>query len=298
MTQAFNLSQLANNVDTSGKLNAAAGLYNQTPVANGGTGVASVASGNLLIGAGTSAMTALAGAATNDVVTWNGTAWISQAGAGGAAPVVTIYAAPATWTKPASIKAVKVTVFSGGGGGAGSRNRSLPAQPQAGGGGGGAGGFGFFPAASIPGPVSLTVGTAGAGGTVPGTPATVNAGTSGGASSFGAFITATGGAAAPGAGNGAPTPGGAAGAFTPSPTQIGRPGVAGSAGSASTSGTGGNSFQLWGFGGNGTASNSTPGGAGSGYGGGGGGGCTSSPSGGTASGGAGAVGYVIVEEFY
>ena len=61
MTQAFNLSQLANNVNTSGLLNAAAGLYNQTPVANGGTGVATVASGNILVGAGTAAMTALAG---------------------------------------------------------------------------------------------------------------------------------------------------------------------------------------------------------------------------------------------
>jgi len=298
MTQAFNLSQLANNVNTSGQLNAAAGLYNQTAVPNGGTGVASVTSGRLLLGAGTSAMTELAGAALNDVVTWNGTAWISQVGAGGAAPVVTIYAAPATWSKPASIKAVKVTVFSGGGGGAGSRNRPSSGQPQAGGGGGGAGGFGFFPAASIPGPVSVTVGTAGAGGTVPGTPATVTAGTPGGSSSFGAFITATGGAGAPGAGNGNPTPGGAAGSFTPSPTNIGRPGFNGAAGSTTVSGTGGNSFQLWGIGGPGSGTNSTPGTAGSGYGAGGGGGCTNSPSGGTASGGAGTAGYVIVEEFY
>ena len=99
MTQAFNLSQLANNVNTSGQLNAAAGLYNQTAVANGGTGRASVTSGNLLVGAGTSAMTLLAGAALNDVVTWNGSAWISQVGAGGATPVVTIYNSPSPWSK-------------------------------------------------------------------------------------------------------------------------------------------------------------------------------------------------------
>lgn len=57
MTQAFNLSQLANNVNSSGLLNAAAGLYNSTPVPNGGTGVATVATGSILVGAGTAAMT-------------------------------------------------------------------------------------------------------------------------------------------------------------------------------------------------------------------------------------------------
>ena len=41
MTIAFNLSQLANYVNTSGKLDAANGLVNATPVANGGTGAAS-----------------------------------------------------------------------------------------------------------------------------------------------------------------------------------------------------------------------------------------------------------------
>lgn len=38
MTQAFNLSQLANNVDTSGLLDASVGLANAVPIANGGTG--------------------------------------------------------------------------------------------------------------------------------------------------------------------------------------------------------------------------------------------------------------------
>jgi len=274
-------------------------LYNQTPVANGGTGRASVASGNLLIGAGTSAMTLLAGAALNDVVTWNGSAWISQVGAGGAAPVVTIYNSPSPWSKPASLKAVKVTVLSGGGGGAGSRTRASTSQPQAGGGGGGAGGFGFFPAASIPAsPISVTVGAAGTAGIAPGTVQTVSAGGSGGTSSFGALITATGGAGAPAAAASAPTPGGAAGTFTPSPTQIGRPGIAGTAGSLTTSGAGGNSFQLWGIGGAALGGNGA-GIAGTGYGAGGGGGATTSggPAG-SVTGGAGTAGYVIVEEFY
>ena len=38
MTQALNLSQLANKVNTSGQLDASVGLTNATPVANGGTG--------------------------------------------------------------------------------------------------------------------------------------------------------------------------------------------------------------------------------------------------------------------
>jgi hypothetical protein len=38
MTQAFNLSQLANNLNTAGQLDAADGLVNAVPVTNGGTG--------------------------------------------------------------------------------------------------------------------------------------------------------------------------------------------------------------------------------------------------------------------
>tara|TARA_R110000868_G_scaffold182605_1_gene423616 strand:+ start:17853 stop:18191 length:339 start_codon:yes stop_codon:yes gene_type:complete len=41
MTQAFNLSQLANNLDSSGRLDATDGLVNAVPVTNGGTGASS-----------------------------------------------------------------------------------------------------------------------------------------------------------------------------------------------------------------------------------------------------------------
>jgi hypothetical protein len=49
MTQAFNLSQLANNLNSSGQLDATDGLVNAVPVANGGTGAStpSAARGNL-----------------------------------------------------------------------------------------------------------------------------------------------------------------------------------------------------------------------------------------------------------
>ena len=42
MTQAYNLSQMANNLDSSGRLDATDGLVNAVPVANGGTGASSV----------------------------------------------------------------------------------------------------------------------------------------------------------------------------------------------------------------------------------------------------------------
>jgi hypothetical protein len=43
MTQSFNLSQLANNLNTAGQLDATDGLVNAVPIANGGTGASSVA---------------------------------------------------------------------------------------------------------------------------------------------------------------------------------------------------------------------------------------------------------------
>lgn len=43
MTQAFNLAQLANNLDSSGRLDATDGLVNAVPVANGGTGASTIA---------------------------------------------------------------------------------------------------------------------------------------------------------------------------------------------------------------------------------------------------------------
>jgi hypothetical protein len=60
MTQAFNLSQLANKVNTSGQLNVATGATGTLPAANGGTGLGSP---------GTS----------GNVLTSNGSAWVSQA---------------------------------------------------------------------------------------------------------------------------------------------------------------------------------------------------------------------------
>ncbi len=85
------------------------------------------------------------------------------------------YVAPATWTKPTGLKAIKVTVVGAGGAGGPS-----PGGPSGGGGSGGAAIL-VIPAPSIPGPVAVTAG--------PGT------------NSFGGFCSATaGGAGGPGVG--------------------------------------------------------------------------------------------------
>jgi hypothetical protein len=50
MTQAFNLSQLANNLNTAGQLDATDGLVNAVPVANGGTGASTAAAARTNLG--------------------------------------------------------------------------------------------------------------------------------------------------------------------------------------------------------------------------------------------------------
>lgn len=86
MTQAFNLSQLANKVNTSGQLDASTGLVNAVPVANGGTGVATLTANNVLLGNGTSAVQVVAPGTSGNVLKSNGTTWTS-----GALPAVTSY---------------------------------------------------------------------------------------------------------------------------------------------------------------------------------------------------------------
>lgn len=291
MTQAFNLSQLANFVNTSGQLNAATGLFNQVPVANGGTGLSTVTSGALLLGAGTSAMTVLAGTTPGTVVASSPTGWVSvpAASVAGGDYVMEAYTSPATWTKPSTLKAIKVTVVGGGGSG-GSASGSTSPSLNGCGGGGGAGG------ASI---IYLDVAA------LPASPITITAGA--GTNSFGAFCSATGGANAPtssfasGSPNIGPGGAGGAGTTTPNPNVInlgGQQGVTGiQIGTANRiSGQGGSSI----FGAGALALINTAnvnGNAATSFGSGG-SGATRGNSPGTSTGGAGAGGVVVVEEFY
>ena len=192
--------------------------------------------------------------------------------AGGGFSNMTVFTSPGTFTTPATVTQVKVTVVGGGAGG----GIANPAQAGSGGGGGGG-------AAIYVGPVTASTPyavTVGAGGTAATPPATGN---SGGTSSFGSLASATGGAGG--------TAGGAQGG-------VGGAGGAGSVGTLQFTGGGGGASSPGGgqnggggpayFGGGGQAVTGS-GAPGKSYGGGGSGG--NSPTTGTT----GAAGVVIVE---
>ena len=68
MTQAYNLSQLANNLNSTGQLDATDGLINAVPATNGGTGQAAYAVGDLLYANTTTALSKLADVATGNAL--------------------------------------------------------------------------------------------------------------------------------------------------------------------------------------------------------------------------------------
>lgn len=74
MTQAYNLSQLANNLNSSGQLDATDGLVNAVPVANGGTGASTASAARTNLGAAKGAMSAFSfvESGTNLYIQYNG----------------------------------------------------------------------------------------------------------------------------------------------------------------------------------------------------------------------------------
>jgi hypothetical protein len=231
--------------------------------------------GQSIVGAPTSLT---AGSAATFVYRLSNTTWYNQlntvqtaTGATGV-PVLNVYTSSSTWTKPASVKAIKVTVV--GGGGPGGSNYQ-PTGNSGGGGGGGGTAIRTYPAPSLPGPQPYTVGGASSTSSFGVAPITV--------------ISATGGS---GGGSGNSGPGGAGGIGT-----NGQANMAGSAGVAYGTGTGvGGSSFMGGGGGTAPINGNAPGNPGGAYGGGGGGGGPGT--GGSYPGGSGAAGVVIVEEFY
>ena len=145
------------------------------------------------------------------------------AAAGGGGYDIEVFTNPGTYSMPADVSAVKVTVQAGGGGG------SNPAPEAGAGGGGGGAAIERIAAPSITAGVSVTVGGAGA------APFT---GASGGTSSFGSFCSASGGGGATRGGGGSFGEGGAGGSGSGGNVNIG--GQAGTPGG--DSGRGGGSF--------------------------------------------------------
>ncbi|NBX86943.1 MAG: hypothetical protein EBQ97_00275 [Bacteroidetes bacterium] len=68
MTQSYNLSQLANNLNTAGQLDATDGLVGAVPAANGGTGLASYTIGDILYASASTTLAKLADVATGNAL--------------------------------------------------------------------------------------------------------------------------------------------------------------------------------------------------------------------------------------
>jgi len=106
-----------------GKIGLATHVSGTLPVANGGTGAATLTSNNVLLGNGTSALQAVAPGTTGNVLTSDGTTWTSAAAAGGFAAGTRMpfaqAAAPTGWTQDTSSNAdnrmLRVVNTAGGG---------------------------------------------------------------------------------------------------------------------------------------------------------------------------------------
>ena len=94
------------------------------PVASGGTGATTLTANAVLVGNGTSAVTAVAPGTTGNLLTSNGTTWASTAPPAGGFSNVVVFTASGSWTIPAGITKAKVTVTGGGGGVTGASNGS------------------------------------------------------------------------------------------------------------------------------------------------------------------------------
>jgi hypothetical protein len=185
MSNAFNLSQLANNVNSSGLLSASAGVTGTLPIANGGTNsTATATNGGVAYGTGTAIAVTAAGT-SGYVLTSSGASaptWAAASG-GGQLQSVLYTSGTSTWTAPTGVTKVMIFIAGGGGGGA------FWIQGCAGtSGGNGAQGIVF---ATVSPGTGYTV-TIGAGGASVNTNGGGTGGT-GGTSSFGSIVTCTGG---------------------------------------------------------------------------------------------------------
>jgi hypothetical protein len=203
VTQGYALTSLTNalpltggtvtgNLTVSGTLTASSGIA----VSSGGTGQTSYTDGQLLIGNSTgntlNKATLTAGSGVT-ITNGAGAITIAASSSGGGFSNIQVFTSSGTFTVPAGITKVKVTVVGGGGGGGAGQ-----ADPTGGGGGGGTA-IEIISGLTPGGTVTVTVGAAGASGGIfnTGLP-----GGTGGTSSFGAFCSATGGSGSAGGNSG------------------------------------------------------------------------------------------------
>lgn len=162
------------------------------PVASGGTGDASLTAYAVLCGGTTStgALQPIAGVGTSgQVLTSNGagalpTFQAAGGGGGGGLQSVQVFTANGTWTRPGGVTKVIIELLGAGGGGGGPDSGG-PNYISAGGGGGGYGKR-FLDVSAIS-SATVTIGSGGAAG------AADTSGSAGGTTSFGTYISCTGG---------------------------------------------------------------------------------------------------------
>lgn len=263
------------------------------PVANGGTGRATLTANNVLLGNGTGTVSFAPPVSAGYVLTDNGpgNAPTFQAGNSGRLIGIQIFASSGTYTPTTGTNSIVVTCIGGGGGGGGPPATSAS---QVGiGTGGASGSFAKSRILSAFSGATVTIGAAGTGG------AGANGG-AGGTTSFGAFITAPGGGGGPGA---VASNTASASVFGAAPGSSATGGnILNSAGTPSYGAFNVNGMSLNGpgasspFGGGGSPMFQATGGAATGYGAGG-GGAISGPSQAAFTGGAGSKGMCEVDEY-
>lgn len=181
MTQAFNLSQFANKLNTSGQIDPSSAFSSALPISQGGTnnGSLAVTAGGVLYTDGSKVVNVGAGT-SGQVLKSNGSgapSWQNESTGGYR---MSIFTSSGSFNVP-NVTQAKVTVIGGGGGGVDFNN-------PLGYSGIGGGALAWITGFTVP--VTVTVGTGGLG-------SNNTNGAPGNTSSFGSFISATGGTGGP-----------------------------------------------------------------------------------------------------
>ena len=118
MTQAYNLSQLANKVNTSGQIDVTTALSGTVPISSGGTGQTTYSNGQILIGNSSGGLTKATITAGTGIAVTSGDGAITIASSSLGQLQYALYTSGSgTWTCPNNVTRIRVTIIAGGGGG-------------------------------------------------------------------------------------------------------------------------------------------------------------------------------------